>query len=110
LERIGRSFSGGIPEHVDDDSAAAFPAGTGYLTGYLVLTQFVDFKPGQSIFAPGIGGAVRMESVQIALKLGASLAISTANTTAKAEQARAAGTRMEKSSAPPSIIARWAAS
>lgn len=80
-----------IPEHVDDDSAAAFLAGAGYLTGYLVLTQFVDFKPGQSILAPGIGGAVGMESVQIAQKLGASLAISTASTTTKAEQARAAG-------------------
>jgi NADPH:quinone reductase-like Zn-dependent oxidoreductase len=80
-----------IPAHIDDDHAAAFLAGAGYLTGYLVLTEFVAFKPGQSILAPGIGGAVGMESVQIARKLGASLAISTASVTAKAEQARAAG-------------------
>jgi len=40
-----------------------------------VLTEFVAFKPGQSVLAPGIGGAVGMESVQIARKLGASLAI-----------------------------------
>jgi NADPH:quinone reductase len=80
-----------IPSHIDDDHAAAFLAGAGYLTGYLVLTEFVSFKPGQSVLAPGIGGAVGMESVQIARKLGASLAISTASTTAKVEKARAAG-------------------
>lgn len=80
-----------IPDHVDDDHAAAFLAGAGYLTAYLVLTEFVSFQPGQSVLAPGIGGAVGMESVQIAQKLGASLAISTASTTAKAEIARAAG-------------------
>jgi Zinc-binding dehydrogenase/D-isomer specific 2-hydroxyacid dehydrogenase, catalytic domain len=39
----------------------------------------------------GIGGAVGMESVQIARKLGASLAISTASTSAKAEKAQAHG-------------------
>jgi NADPH:quinone reductase-like Zn-dependent oxidoreductase len=80
-----------IPSHVDDDQAAAFLAGAGYLTGYLVLTEFVAFKPGQSVLAPGIGGAVGMESVQIARKLGASLAISTASTSAKAEKALAGG-------------------
>ena len=80
-----------IPDHVDDDHAAAFLAGAGYLTAYLILTEFVSFQPGQSVLAPGIGGAVGMESVQIAQKLGASLAISTASTTAKAEMARAAG-------------------
>src|ERR1700736_2734274 len=46
-----------IPSHIDDDHAAAFLAGAGYLTGYLVLTEFVAFKPGQSVLAPGIGGA-----------------------------------------------------
>ena len=80
-----------IPSHVDDDHAAAFLAGAGYLTGYLVLTEFVAFRPGQSVLAPGIGGAVGMESVQVARQLGASLAISTASTRAKAEKAHAAG-------------------
>jgi NADPH2:quinone reductase len=80
-----------IPDNIDDDHAAAFLAGAGYLTGYLVLTEFVSFRPGQSVLAPGIGGAVGMESVQIARKLGASHTISTASTTAKAEAARAAG-------------------
>jgi NADPH:quinone reductase-like Zn-dependent oxidoreductase len=80
-----------IPSHIDDDHAAAFLAGAGYLVGYLVLTEFVAFKPAQSVLAPGIGGAVGMESVQIARKLGASLAISTASTSAKAEKAQAHG-------------------
>jgi NADPH2:quinone reductase len=80
-----------IPENIDGDHAAAFLAGAGYLTAYLVLSEFVSFRPGQSVLAPGIGGAVEMESVQIARKLQASLAISTASTTAKAETARAAG-------------------
>src|ERR1700731_4588800 len=43
-----------IPSHIDDDHAAAFLAGAGYLVGYLVLTEFVAFKPGQSVLAPGI--------------------------------------------------------
>jgi NADPH2:quinone reductase len=80
-----------VPRHVDDDHAAAYLAGTGYLVGYLVLTEFVRFRPGQTVLAPGIGGAVGMESVQVARRLGASLAISTASTSVKADQARAAG-------------------
>lgn len=80
-----------IPDGIDDDHAAAYVAGAGYLTGYLALTQLAGFKPGQSVLAPGVGGAVGMETVQVARRLGASLAISTASTTAKAEQAREAG-------------------
>ena len=79
------------PANVDDDAAAAFLAGAGYITGYLSLTEFAGFKPGQTVLAPGIGGAVGMESVQIARLLGASLAISTATSSARAEQARDAG-------------------
>jgi len=92
-ERVAAPAAGlwPIPDSIDDDHAAAFLAGAGYLTGYLVLTEFVSFRPGQSVLAPGIGGAVGMESLQVARKLGASLAISTASTTAKAEKARAAG-------------------
>ncbi|MDE1172668.1 MAG: zinc-binding alcohol dehydrogenase family protein [Parvibaculaceae bacterium] len=80
-----------IPEGIDDDHAAAYLAGAGYLTGYLSLTELAKFAPGQSVLAPGIGGAVGMETTQVALRLGASLAISTAGSTEKAEQARAAG-------------------
>src|SRR5262249_50868059 len=41
--------------------------------------------------APAIGSAVGMETLQVARRLGASMTISTASTTQKAEQARAAG-------------------
>lgn len=80
-----------IPDGVDDDQAAAYLAGAGYLTGYLALTELAKFRPGQTVLAPAIGGAVGMETVQVARRLGASLAISTAGNTQKAERARAAG-------------------
>ena len=80
-----------VPDNVDDDHAAAYLAGAGYLTGYLSLTALANFKPGQSVLAPAIGSAVGMETVQVARRLGASLAISTAGSTEKAERARAAG-------------------
>jgi len=80
-----------VPADLDDDRAAAFLAGAGYLTGYLALTEMAKFRPGQTVLAPAIGGAVGMETVQIARQLGASIAISTASTTEKTEQARADG-------------------
>jgi NADPH:quinone reductase len=80
-----------IPEGIDDDHAAAYLAGAGYLTGYLALTELAKFKPGQSVLAPAIGGAVGMETAQVARSLGALLVISTAGNTEKAERARAAG-------------------
>ena len=80
-----------VPAGIDDDHAAAFLAGAGYLSGYLALTQLAKFKPGQTVLAPAIGSAVGMETVQVARRLGASLTISTSSTTNKAEQARAAG-------------------
>src|ERR1700741_5070071 len=48
-------------------------------------------RRGQTVLAPAIGSAVGMETVQIAHRLGASIAISTASTTEKTEQARADG-------------------
>jgi NADPH2:quinone reductase len=80
-----------IPDAVDDDHAAAYLAGAGYLTGYLALTELAKFKPGQTVLAPAIGSAVGMETVQVARRLGASLVISTAGNTRKAERARADG-------------------
>jgi NADPH2:quinone reductase len=80
-----------IPDEIDDQRAAAFMAGYGYLTGYLSLTQLVQFKAGQTVLAPAIGSAVGMETVQVARRLGALLAISTAGNTEKAERARADG-------------------
>jgi NADPH:quinone reductase len=80
-----------VPHDIDDDHAAAYLAGAGYLTGYLALTELAMFKPGQTVLAPAIGSSVGMETVQVARRLGASLAISTAGSTEKAERARAAG-------------------
>jgi len=80
-----------IPDAVDDDHAAAYLAGAGYLTGYLALTELAKFKPGQTVLAPAIGSAVGMETVQVARRLGASLVISTAGSTQKAQRARADG-------------------
>lgn len=88
---VSPAFLSQVPAGVDDDTAAAFVAGAGYLTGFLALTELAGFKPGQIVLAPGVGGAVGMETVQIARRLGAGMAISTASTTQKAEQARAAG-------------------
>src|ERR1700719_2862951 len=34
-----------IPDGIDDDHAAAYLAGAGYLTGYLALTEFAKFRP-----------------------------------------------------------------
>src|SRR5262249_59466575 len=47
-----------IPDGIDDDHAAAYLAGAGYLTGYLALTELAKFRPGRTVRAPGIGGAV----------------------------------------------------
>ena len=80
-----------VPDSIDDDHAAAYLAGAGYLTGYLALTELAKFRPGQTVLAPAIGSSVGMETVQVARRLGASLAISTAGNSEKAERARAAG-------------------
>jgi NADPH:quinone reductase-like Zn-dependent oxidoreductase len=80
-----------VSDEVDDTAAAALSAGAGYLTAYLALTELAGFRPGQTVLAPGSGGAVGQGGVEIARHLGASLAITTATNTAKAELSRAAG-------------------
>ena len=80
-----------IPPGVSLESAAALSTGAGYLTAYMALTKLTSFAPGQAVLAPGIGGAVGQGSMEVARVLGAAVAISTASTTAKAEQGRAAG-------------------
>jgi NADPH2:quinone reductase len=80
-----------VPDEVDDTAAVALTTGAGYLTAYLALTELAGFKAGQTVLAPGVGGAVGQGGVEIARVLGASLAITTATTTAKAELGRATG-------------------
>ena len=55
------------------------------------MTGLAQFKTGQTVLAPAIGSAVGMETLQLARRLGASLLISTAGATEKAERARADG-------------------
>jgi NADPH:quinone reductase-like Zn-dependent oxidoreductase len=74
-----------IPVGVGDVVAATLPVA--YLTAALALRQ-AGFAEGQSVLAPGIGGSVGNATVQLALALGASRAISTAGSTAKAQRAR----------------------
>ncbi|MGW4059215.1 quinone oxidoreductase family protein [Amycolatopsis sp. NPDC004747] len=80
-----------VPDDVDDTAAAALTAATGHLTAYLALTELAGFRPGQSVLAPGAGGGVGQGGVDVARVLGASAAITTATTTAKAERGRALG-------------------
>ncbi|MFI5592415.1 zinc-binding alcohol dehydrogenase family protein [Amycolatopsis sp. NPDC051758] len=80
-----------IPDDVDDIAAAALTAAAGHLTAHLALTELARFRPGQSVLAPGVGGAVGQGGVDIARVLGAGAAITTATSTAKAERGRAAG-------------------
>ncbi|MDT8913616.1 zinc-binding alcohol dehydrogenase family protein [Amycolatopsis sp. PS_44_ISF1] len=80
-----------VPDAVDDVAAAALTTGAGYLTAYLALTELAGFTLGSAVLAPGVGGAVGQGGVEVATVLGASHAITTATSTAKAEQGRARG-------------------
>ncbi|MFD5300852.1 zinc-binding alcohol dehydrogenase family protein [Streptomyces mutabilis] len=80
-----------VPDGVTDEAACALFAGAGYSTAYLVLTRVAGVRAGCSVLAPGIGGSVGMGAVEVARELGASLTLTTASRTDKAEQARAAG-------------------
>jgi NADPH2:quinone reductase len=74
-----------IPDGVDDVLAATIPVA--YLTAALALKR-ARFSEGQSVLAPGVGGSVGNATVQLALALGASKAVSTAGSTMKAVHAR----------------------
>ncbi|MFD4574342.1 zinc-binding alcohol dehydrogenase family protein [Streptomyces sp. NPDC058417] len=80
-----------LPPGADLTDVVAFTTGAGYLTAYLSLLELASFKPGQTVLSPGIGGSVGLGTVEVAHRLGASLAISTASRTDKAERARAEG-------------------
>lgn len=80
-----------IPADLPDDQVMALTTGAGYLTAYLALTELAGLQPGQTVLAPGIGGAVGEGTVEVARALGAGRAISTASHGDKAEQGRALG-------------------
>lgn len=77
-----------VPDHVSDEAAANMP--NAYPTAFLAL-EAAGFTPGKSVLATGVGGSVGNAACQLAQALGASAVISTAGSTAKADQARAAG-------------------
>ncbi|WBB65538.1 zinc-binding dehydrogenase [Micromonospora sp. WMMD812] len=80
-----------MPDTVDDLAAAALTTGAGYLTAHLALTELAGFRPGQTVLAPGVGGAVGQGGVEVARVLGAARAITTATSTDKADKGRDAG-------------------
>jgi len=77
-----------IPSNVSDEAAAAFPVA--YFSAQACLNK-AEFIPGRSVLALGIGGAVGNATVQLARAAGASLVISTAGSSSKAELARQMG-------------------
>ena len=77
-----------VPEAIGDVVAASLPVG--YLTAQTAL-MLAGFKPGKTVLAPGIGGAVGNATYQLARALGAGRVISTAGSAAKAAKARELG-------------------
>ncbi|MDM8010946.1 MAG: zinc-binding alcohol dehydrogenase family protein [Parasphingorhabdus sp.] len=77
-----------IPDSVPDGAAAQ--ASVAYPTAYRALME-AGFAAGKTVLAPGIGGSVGNAAFQLARALGAANVIGTTSSTAKAEQARAAG-------------------
>ncbi|TGE03808.1 quinone oxidoreductase family protein [Hymenobacter fodinae] len=76
------------PAQLSDEAAAGFSVA--YLSAQLSLEK-AGFKAGHRVLALGIGGAVGNAAVQLARAQGAAQVISTAGSSAKAEQARQAG-------------------
>ena len=77
-----------VPDGVDDVAAAGLPVA--YLTAFLAL-RAAGFKPGHAVLAPAIGGSIGNAVTQLARALGASHAISTTTSRAKAEEAARLG-------------------
>ena len=75
-----------LPGKIPDNIASGLPVA--YLTAFLALRQ-ADFREGQSVLAPGVGGSVGNATLKIARALGASQLVSTAGTDAKAFTAAA---------------------
>src|SRR3981189_3717592 len=77
-----------VPDAIDDVVAASLPVAC--LTAQVTLT-LAGFKPGMTVLAPGIGGAVGNATVQLARAQGAAKVISTAGSAAKAAHAKELG-------------------
>ncbi|SFO75466.1 NADPH2:quinone reductase [Chitinophaga sp. YR627] len=77
-----------ISEHISDEQAAAFPVS--FFSAQACLNK-ADFQPGKSILSLAVGGGVGNAGIQLAKAHGASLVITTAGSTAKAELAGSLG-------------------
>lgn len=77
-----------VPDNIDLVAAAGLPVA--YLTSYLAL-QKAGFKPGKIVLAPAIGGSVGNATAQLALALGAKVAVTTSTAGEKVLFARQAG-------------------
>ena len=94
-----------IPDTVSDETAAAFPVA--YFSAWACLDK-ADFAAGQSVLSFAAGGAVGNAGVQLATAMDASLVITTAGSTEKANQATKAGIKnvidLSKSSLTESVM------
>jgi NADPH2:quinone reductase len=80
-----------LPAHAQDLEAAALR--TAYDAAYMALVYHGQFQAGQVIFAPAVGSSVGNAVIQLGRALGAERVITTAGSSAKAEQARTLGYR-----------------
>ncbi|HLV79310.1 MAG TPA: zinc-binding alcohol dehydrogenase family protein [Chthonomonadaceae bacterium] len=78
-----------VPSGICDSEVAGFLVA--YVTAQLALTNAGGFQAGQTVLAPAVGGSLGNAVLQLARAQGAARVITTAGTTPKAEQARAAG-------------------
>lgn len=77
-----------IGSDISLEEAAAFPVS--FFSAKACLNK-ADFQPGKSVLSLGVGGGVGNAGIQLSKALGASLVISTAGSTQKAEFARNLG-------------------
>lgn len=77
-----------VPEAITAEQAAAVPVA--YQTAQQALTAG-SFRVGQVVLVPAVGSAVGNAGVQLARAQGAAMVITTAGSTAKAEEARRLG-------------------
>ncbi|MFE9601364.1 zinc-binding alcohol dehydrogenase family protein [Streptomyces hokutonensis] len=77
-----------VPEHFSNEEAAGFLLAFTTAAGAL---EYGGFTPGTTVLVPAVGGAVGNAGVQLARHWGAARVLTTAGSTAKADQARALG-------------------
>lgn len=64
---------------------------TAFDAAYITLVHHGHLQPGQVVFAPAVGGSVGNAVIQLGKELGAARVITTAGSSAKAQQAQALG-------------------